>query len=80
MALQKPIVSFDLPENRFTAQGSALYAQPNNEYDFAKKLITLMDNPEMRRLMGRIGRNRIEEELSWANQEINLLEVYQLIS
>jgi hypothetical protein len=34
----------------------------------------------MRRLKGRIGRNRVEEELSGAIQEINLLEVYQLIS
>src|SRR5262249_10935740 len=35
MALEKPVVAFDLAETRFSAQGAALYAVPNRVEDFA---------------------------------------------
>jgi glycosyltransferase involved in cell wall biosynthesis len=77
MALGKPIVSFDLPEHRVTAQEAALYALPNNELDFARQIMMLMDDPERRRKMGQQGRERIEKELAWSHQEKYLLEVYE---
>ncbi len=76
MALGKPIVAFDLPEHRFTAQGAAAYAQPNNELDFAKQISTLIDNPEQGQKLGKIGRKRIETELAWPYQVQRLLEAY----
>lgn len=76
MALNKPVVSFDLPEHRFTAQGAALYAQPNDELDLARQIVLLMDNSELRGRLGMIGRERIENELAWSHQAEHLLCAY----
>ncbi|MEM7031899.1 MAG: glycosyltransferase family 4 protein [Chloroflexota bacterium] len=80
MALAKPIVAFDLREHRVTAQEAAIYADKNNELDFAKQLALLMDNPEKRDQMGKFGRRRIEAELSWHHQQQNLIRAYHKIS
>jgi glycosyltransferase involved in cell wall biosynthesis len=77
MALGKPTVAFDLPEHRVTAQDAALYARPNDELDFALRIASLMDDPEQRKKMGRIGRERIETKLAWPHQERALLTVYE---
>lgn len=76
MALSKPIVAFDLPEHRVTAGEAALYARPNDELDFARQVAALMDDPERRRRMGEIGRERVENELAWPYQAKHLLEAY----
>ncbi len=80
MALGKPIVAFDLPEHRITAGESALYAQPNDELEFARNLATLMDDPELRVRMGAFGRKRIENELAWKYQSLNLIRAYETMS
>jgi len=77
MALGKPIVAFDLPEHRVTAQDAAVYARPNDELDFARNIAWLMDHPEQRRERGRKGRERVETSLAWPHQASNLLEVYR---
>ena len=76
MAFEKPIVAFDLPEHRITAQDAAVYARPNEVFDFALKIAWLMDNAERRKEMGKIGRKLIEAELAWEYQAKYLLEVY----
>ena len=80
MALAKPIVAFELPETRFTAGEAAIYATPNEELDFARKIATLMDDPRRRKEMGRIGRERVENELAWPYQEANLLDAYSRLT
>ena len=80
MALGKPIVAFDLPEHRVTAQDAAVYAHPNDELDFAQQIAALMDDPERRKKMGQIGRERVETELAWPYQEKHLLEVYEALN
>lgn len=80
MALGKPIVAFGLPEHRITAQDSALFAHPGDDFDFAKKIVTLMDNPEQRIRMGQSGRERIENELAWSHQIKYLLEAYKKVT
>ena len=77
MALEKPIVAFDLEETRFSAQDSAIYIKPNDELEFAKAIVTLMDNPELRKRLGEIGRKRVEEELAWKHTSKNLIEAYK---
>jgi glycosyltransferase involved in cell wall biosynthesis len=79
MALGRPIVAFDLPEHRRTAQGAALYARPNEEADLAAKLVVLMDDPALRRRMAEIGLRRVEAELGWPHQKRRLLEAYERI-
>jgi len=80
MVVGKPIVAFDLPENRFSAGPSALYATPNNEREFAGKLSELMDNPALRRSMGEIGRRRIETKFAWQYSVPDLLKVYNQLT
>jgi glycosyltransferase involved in cell wall biosynthesis len=77
MALGKPIVSFDLKETRYSAQGAAIYVTPNDEKEFAKAVLTLMDDPVERAKMGACGYRRIREELSWQRTSSNLLLAYE---
>jgi glycosyltransferase involved in cell wall biosynthesis len=77
MAMSKPIVAFDLPEHRVTADGAALYAVPNDELDFARQLASLMDDPARRVAMGVTGRHRVETVLAWPLQAPRLLEAYE---
>jgi len=76
MALGKPVVAFDLPEHRRSAQQAALYARANDERDFARCLTELMDDPARRAAMGQFGRARVEEALAWRHSVVNLLSAY----
>jgi len=77
MALAKPIVAFDLPENRFTAQEAAVYVRANDELEFARALAQLMDDPARREAMGMFGHRRVNTELAWHYSAQNLLGAYQ---
>lgn len=79
MALGKPIVAFDLPEHRFSAQGAGLYVRPNDEMEFARAIELLMDEPARREAMGSLGRRRIETELAWQYSIAHLLNAYQTL-
>lgn len=79
MALSKPIVQFDVTEGRVSAGEASLYAQPNDAIDLARKLCELLDDPERRARMGRLGRKRVEEALEWRHQVPNLLAAYRML-
>jgi glycosyltransferase involved in cell wall biosynthesis len=79
MAYAKPIVAFDLPEHRVTAQDAALYVKPNDEMAFAAALAQLMGDPVKRKVMGAIGRHRIETKLAWRYSVPNLLAAYRKV-
>lgn len=76
MALGKPIVQFDLTEGRYSAQEGSLYAKHNDAKDMAEKIVYLLDHPEERKRMGKFGRNRVVNELSWEHTSKALLEGY----
>lgn len=76
MALGRPVVAFDLTEHRRSAGDAAVYATPNDELDFARKIADLIDDPDRRAEMGEIGRRMVEERLAWRHQEGNLIDVY----
>jgi glycosyltransferase involved in cell wall biosynthesis len=76
MSFARPVVAFDLPESRFTAGDAALYAEPNDERQYADRISELLDDEERRLAMGRLGRSRIEERFSWAHSEQSLLRAY----
>ncbi|MGH8229930.1 MAG: glycosyltransferase family 4 protein, partial [Steroidobacteraceae bacterium] len=76
MALGKPIVQFDLTEGRFSAGAASLYAKPNHAIDMAEKIVTLLDHPEQRAAMGRIGRERVTTRLAWSYEAPKLLAAY----
>jgi glycosyltransferase involved in cell wall biosynthesis len=77
MALEKPIVAYDLPETRFSADAAALYARANDERDLADKLAQLMDDADKRQAMGRLGRARVEAHLAWSYSARILLQAYE---
>ena len=77
MALEKPIVQFDLKEGRFSASEASLYADPQSgARDFAAKILWLLDHPEERQRMGDIGRRKVEQELAWKFSVPHLLAAY----
>ena len=77
MAMAKPVVCFDLPENRLSAGEAALYAQPNSVRDLTLQIERLMDDVDLRERLGAIGRSRAENILCWSRQEQVLLGVYE---
>jgi len=79
MALSKPIVQFDLTEGRYSAQGASLYALKNDNEDMARKIVELLDNARKRTAMGKLGRKRVEEKLSWEHEAPKLLKAYDLL-
>jgi len=79
MVVGKPVVAFDLPENRVSAGQAAVYVS-KDEREFAVTLAKLMDDPVLRRSMGEVGRQRIEAKLAWQYSVPDLLRVYDLVS
>ena len=77
MAFSKPIVQFDVREGRFSAQESSLYAKPNDTVDFAEKILELLADASRRAEMGRFGRERVVQALSWRTQVPNLIAAYE---
>jgi glycosyltransferase involved in cell wall biosynthesis len=79
MALGKPIVQFDLTEGRHSAQQASLYAKKNDAWDFAAKIVELLDDPLERARMGEFGRRRVENELEWRHEAPKLLAAYEAL-
>jgi len=79
MSLGKPIVVFDLPEHRFTAQHAAIYVPPNDEREFARALSGLMDDARRRQRLGAYGRRRMKAQLAWDYSVPQLLDAYRLV-
>jgi glycosyltransferase involved in cell wall biosynthesis len=77
MAFDLPVVAFDLHETRVSAGDAAVYADPNDVQDYANAIVTLMDDEERRALLGKLGRERIEQQLAWSHQERAYLGVYE---
>jgi glycosyltransferase involved in cell wall biosynthesis len=80
MAYSKPIVTFDLKETRFSAQEAALYVEPNDETKFAKAIVKLMEQPDLRKKMGDFGRQRVENHLQWSVVSKELLRGYEALA
>ncbi|MFI5664040.1 glycosyltransferase family 4 protein [Streptomyces sp. NPDC051684] len=76
MAMGRPIVSFDLREARVSAGEAAVYARANDEVEFAGLIAQLLDDPEQRARMGKLGQERIGGPLSWRNSQESLLAAY----
>ena len=76
MAMGRPIVSFDLREARVSAGDAAVYAPANDEGEFAALIAQLLDDPDERARMGKIGQERIGGPLSWRNSQRSLLDAY----
>ncbi|MFI6156377.1 glycosyltransferase family 4 protein [Kitasatospora sp. NPDC051170] len=76
MVMGRPMVSFDLREARVSAGEAALYAPANDESRFAELIAELMDDPDRRAEMGKLGQERINGPLAWRNSQKALLDAY----
>jgi glycosyltransferase involved in cell wall biosynthesis len=79
MAMSKPIVSYRLTETEFSAGEAAVYAKDNDEADFGRKTLELLDDPARRERMGQAGFNRFKNELSWEHSTVQLLNAYRYL-
>ena len=79
MALGKPIVQYDLTEGRVSAEDASLYANRNDPIDFARKILTLLDDETLRKRMGEIGRARVRNVLAWEHEVPKLLAAYDAL-
>ncbi len=76
MSFGLPVVAFDLRETRVSAGAAAAYAVPNDVSDLACTIVRLLDDPERRVRMARLGRERVVSELEWDHQRGAYLRVY----
>ncbi|MBL9118251.1 MAG: glycosyltransferase family 4 protein [Verrucomicrobiaceae bacterium] len=77
MAFSKPQVMFATREGKVSAGDSALYVHQNSAKALAAGILELLDDPLRREIMGRVGRARLESELSWENSAMQLLRAYK---
>ena len=76
MAFGKPVVAFDLSENRYSAREAALYASPNDVEEMTNLVLKLLENQAMRKQMGEFGFERARKYLNWENSIPNLTAAY----
>ncbi len=79
MAFGLPVIAFDLRETRVSAGNAAVYVEPNDEQEYAEAIVALMNDEPRRTLMGKLARERVEQELAWSYQESAYLGVYQRV-
>lgn len=76
-----PVLAFDLRETRVSAADAARYVPCDRGVaGYARALVALLDDPEARTEMGKVGRERVEQELAWNHQESGYLAVYDELS
>ena len=79
MSYSLPMVQFDLKENRRISTDSALFAKPDDIYDFGDKLYLLINNSTLRKKLGSHAFHKIRHDFCWEKQEKNLLNAYQRV-
>jgi glycosyltransferase involved in cell wall biosynthesis len=79
MVFGLPVVAFDLRETRVSAGDAAVYVQPNDEQQYAEAIVALLDDEPRREVMGKLARERVEQELAWDHQEGTYLGVYKRV-
>ncbi len=77
MAMGSPVVAFDLPETRATAQDGALYARPGDHAGMAGVIDALLSDRPLREALGARARRRVEQGLSWERSATALVSAYE---
>jgi glycosyltransferase involved in cell wall biosynthesis len=77
MTFGKPQVLFDLKEGRASAGDAAAYVPVNSGEQLGEAIGRLLDDPEARARMGRIGAERIRTELNWERSVAQLQAAYR---
>ena len=80
MAFELPVVSFDLHETRVSVADAGVYVRPNDVREYAEAIVALMDDEAKRSELGKLGRERVEQELAWSHQQRAYLDVYDSLT
>lgn len=76
MTFGKPQVMFDLVEGRASAGEAAVYAPEATATALADAILQLVDDPAERERRGRIGSERMRDELAWTHSVRALVGAY----
>jgi glycosyltransferase involved in cell wall biosynthesis len=77
MAFGKAQVMFDLKEGRASAGEASEYVGENSAEQLAAAIVRLLDDPERRERMGRMGSERMRSLLGWDKSVAQLLRAYE---
>ncbi len=80
MAFELPVVAFDLHETRVSVADAGVYVTPNSVREYAQAIVALMDDEAKRAELGKLGRERVEQELAWSHQQRAYLDVYDSLT
>jgi glycosyltransferase involved in cell wall biosynthesis len=80
MAFGVPFVSFDLGETRSVGGDAGVYVPPGDVEALARALVGLVGDSDRRAEMGRIGRERVRDELAWEHQARKYVAVLDRLS
>ena len=80
MAFELPVVAFDLHETRVSVADAGVYVMPNDVREYAEAIVALMDDEAKRAELGKLGRERVEQELAWNHQQRAYLGVYDSLT
>jgi glycosyltransferase involved in cell wall biosynthesis len=80
MAFELPVVAFDLHETRVSVADAGVYVRPNDVREYAEAIVELMDDEAKRAELGKLGRERVEQELAWKYQQRAYLDVYDSLT
>lgn len=73
MFFSLPIVAFELHETRSSGADTVCYARVDEEADFGRQIIDLLQDEARRRALGQAGKRRLDAALSWRVSAWNLV-------
>lgn len=79
LAVGLPVVSFDLPESVVSAGDAALYAADGDEFELAKNIARIIDDPVLREELRERAISRNSGSLSWETARDELLATYRYL-
>ncbi|MBD3245238.1 MAG: glycosyltransferase [Candidatus Moranbacteria bacterium] len=77
MAVGKPLIAYNSKTGQSRIGEAGKFIEKGNEMLLAKEIIRTLDNRERSRIMGKIGKLRIEKKFNWIKSEIKLTSIYQ---
>jgi len=79
MACRLPIIMTNFPHWKEMFNDCALFSNPEDPGDIAKNIQKLVNNPNLRKAMGKKGRALVEAEYNWEKESIKLIEMYKVM-
>lgn len=74
-----PLVAYDLKEAKRSAGDAAIFVKNNDEIKFAKAVMQLIDDPGLRMVMGKRGKERVEINFREESSREELLSAYEYV-